>query len=106
MKMKLVLSIAAAAFTATSVFAGDKACCATTASNNSKEACVATFAKLDLSADQKSKMESLAEKCTKGGCNKESMTKMEKGAKGILSKEQFAAWKTECHSKMSEKTQS
>ena len=104
MKTKLILSIALAAFTAASVFAGDKACCAK-AAGNTKEACMATFAKLDLTAEQKGKMETLAEECTKTGCTKESMAKMEKGAKSILSKEQFAAWKTECHG-MSEKTQS
>jgi hypothetical protein len=99
--------MAALAFSVSSVSAhDDKACCATTASGHSKEACVATFAKLDLNAEQKAKMETLAEDCVKGGCNKETMAKMEKGAKGILSKEQFAAWKAECSGKMHEKTQS
>ncbi len=106
MKTKLILSIVVAACTATSVFAGDKACCATSAGGISKEACVATFAKLDLNAEQKSKMETLADDCAKGGCTKDSMAKMEKGAKGVLSKEQFAAWKTNCGGQMSEKTQS
>ena len=34
------------------------------------------------------------------------MAKMEKGAKSILSKEQFAAWKAKCSAEHSEKTQS
>lgn len=106
MNMKLTLSIAAAAFTAASVFAGDKACCATAAGHHTKEACIATFAKLDLNAEQRAKMETLAEDCVKGGCNKETMAKMEKGAKSILSKEQFAAWKAKCSAEHSEKTQS
>ena len=71
-----------------------------------KAACEATFAKLDLTAEQKSKMETLAEKCDKAGCTKESMARMERDAKGILSKEQFAIWKAACTGKMSEKTQS
>ena len=108
MNMKLILSItAAAAFTTASVFAGDKACCAHAAKGSDmKAACAATFAKLDLNAEQKAKMETLAEDCVKGGCNKETMAKMEKGAKSILSKEQFATWKAECGGKHSEKTQS
>jgi len=102
-----VLAFLAIATLATSpLFAGDKACCATAANHTSKEACEATFAKLDLTAEQKSKMETLAAACAKGGCNKESMAKMEKSAKGILNKEQFAAWKAECSGKMGEKTQS
>lgn len=104
MKIKLLLSIAAVAFLAASAFAGDKACCATTASN--KQGCEATFANLSLNADQKTKMEKLAAECDKGGCNKETMAKMEKGAKGVLSKEQFAAWKAACSGRMAEKTQS
>lgn len=104
MKTITILSITAAAFTAASAFAGDKACCATTASN--KQGCEATFANLSLSSEQKTKMEKLAADCDKGGCNKESMAKMEKSAKGILSKDQFAAWKAACSGKMSEKRQS
>jgi hypothetical protein len=70
------------------------------------KACSATFANLDLTAGQKAKMEKLAAECHGGGCNKESMTRMEKGAKGILSKEQFTAWKAACKADGGEKTQS
>ncbi len=95
--------VAAALFAASSVaFAGDKACCAKTASNDMKAACSATFAKLDLTADQRSKMEKLAAECDKGGCNKETMAKMEKSAKRVLSPAQFATWKAECTGKMGE----
>jgi len=106
MNMKLILSVTAAAFTATSVFAGDKACCATAGNHKSKEACIATFAKMDLNAEQKAKMETLAEDCVKGGCNKETMAKMEKGAKRVLSPAQFAAWEAECKGKTTEHTHS
>ncbi len=66
-------------------FAGDKACCAHGASNDMKAACSATFAKLDLTAEQRT---------------------MEKGARGVLTKEQFATWKAACSGKMAEKAQS
>ena len=93
-------------FAASSAFAADKACCATMTANEIKhDGCSATFANLDLNAEQTSKMKKLAADCDKTGCTKQSMTQMEKGAKGILSKEQFAAWKAAC-SGMSHKTQS
>ncbi len=62
-----------------------------------------TFANLDLTAEQKTKMETLAAECQTGGCTKESMAKMEAGAKGILSEEQFVAWQSACRTKTSEK---
>ncbi len=93
-------------FAASSAFAADKACCATMAANEMKQqGCSATFANLDLNPDQTAKMKKLAAQCDKSGCTKQSMTQMEKGAKGVLSKEQFAAWKAAC-SGMSHKTQS
>jgi Spy/CpxP family protein refolding chaperone len=101
-----LLALAGVATLSLSAFAADKSCCATTASANMKQSCEATFANLDLTSAQKTKMEKLAADCDKGGCNKESMAKMEKGAKGILSKDQFATWKASCSGKMGEKTQS
>lgn len=88
------------------MLAEEKACCTTMAANESKQACSATFATLDLNADQKAKMEKLAAECDKAGYNKQSMAKMEKNAKTILSKDQFAAWKAACTRKMSDRTQS
>ncbi len=104
---KALAFIAAGFFAIASVaFAGDKACCAKTASNDMKAGCSATFAKLDLTADQRAKMEKLAAECDKGGCKKETMAKMEKGAEGVLSPAQFAAWKQECAGKMAHGTHS
>lgn len=61
-----------------------------------KGACSATFAKLDLTSQQRAEMEKLAVECEKGGCNKETMAKMEDRAKRVLSPKQFAAWKAAC----------
>jgi hypothetical protein len=88
--------IAAAAFAVTSANAEDKGCCATHAKNNSKMDCSQTYAKLNLSPEQKVKLDTLASKCDKGGCTKESTDKFMKSAEGILSKEQFATLKAEC----------
>jgi len=94
--------MAAAAFAVTPAFAGDKekdgGCCA----KNAKMDCTQTYAKLNLSADQKTKMDALVAKCNKNGCTKESMEAFMKSAEGVLSKEQMATLKTEC-SKMQDK---
>jgi hypothetical protein len=97
--------MAAAALAVTSAYAGDKekdgGCCATHA--NSKMDCSQTYAKLNLSAEQKTKMDVLVAKCNKdGGCTKESMEAFMKSAESILSKEQMATLKAEC-GKMHEK---
>ncbi len=102
---KALAILATGIFAASSAYAGDKPCCATTAGKNMTAMCDATFAKLDLNAEQKAKMGKLATECDKGGCTKESMTRMEKSAKGILNKKQFAAWKAACSAHTSEKTQ-
>ncbi len=93
--------IAAAAFAITSANAGDKGCCATHATNEKMD-CSQTYGKLNLSEEQKVKMESLQADCKKGGCTKESMDKFMKSAEGILSREQFATLKAEC-AKMQDK---
>jgi hypothetical protein len=96
--------MAAAALAVTSAYAGDKekegGCCATHANN--KMDCSQTYAKLNLSAEQKTKMDALVTKCNKDGCTKESMETFMKSAEGVLSKEQLATLKAEC-SKMHEK---
>jgi hypothetical protein len=100
-KFTAVALMAAAAFAVTPAFAGDKdkdhACCAKDAKMDS-----AAFAKLNLSADQKTKMDALVEKCNKDGCTKESMEAFMKSAESVLSKEQMATLKAEC-SKMHDK---
>ena len=90
----------------TSLQAGDKksGCCAHDASAHGKE-CANSYAKLNLSAEQKAKLDRLQASCDKAGCTKESMAKFMKSAKGILSEEQFAMLKAECDKHVS-KTQS
>ncbi|HEX4631540.1 MAG TPA: hypothetical protein VH188_11310 [Chthoniobacterales bacterium] len=93
--------MAAAAFAIAPAFAGDKdkdhACCATGEKMDS-----ASFTKLNLYAEQKTKMDALLQKCNKDGCTKESMEVFMKSAEGVLSKEQMATLKAEC-SKMPNK---
>ncbi len=98
--------MAAAALAVTPAFAGGKdkdgGCCAKQASNETKMDCTQTYAKLNLSADQKTKMDALVAKCNKEGCTKESMDAFMKSAEGVLSKEQMATLKSDC-SKMHDK---
>jgi hypothetical protein len=88
--------MAVAAFAVTSAYAGDKdkdgGCCA----KNAKMDCTQTYAKLNLSSEQKTKMDALVTKCNKNGCTKESMEAFMKSAEGVLSKEQMATLKAEC----------
>ena len=96
--------MAAAAFAITPAFAGDKdkdaACCAKDSKMSTE-----TLSKLNLSAEQKTKMDALVEKCNKAGCTKESMDAFMKSAEGVLSKDQMTTFKAEC-TKMHEKKES
>jgi hypothetical protein len=87
--------VAAAMLTASSTFAGDKACCAKGAADPSSMACV-DWASLNLTSDQKAKIEAWQADCMKAGCTKESRQAFLKHAKGILSPEQFAQLKAQC----------
>ena len=91
-------AVVAGMLVASPVFAkgksGDMACCAKNASN--QQAC-GNLASLNLTADQKSKIESWQSECMKAGCTKESRQAFLKKAESILSKDQFAKLKAECN---------
>ena len=87
--------VAAAMLAASSAFAGDHACCAQGASNAHPMACV-NLATLNLTPDQKAKIETWQADCMKAGCTKESRQTFLSHAKGILSAEQFAQLKAQC----------
>ena len=103
MKFKALAIVAVSVFAASSAFAGDKGHCAgMQASNDGKMAC-ASYANLNLTAEQKSKMDALSAECHKGGANEATMAKMDKEAKSILSKDQYAQWKSAHSEKKSDK---
>ncbi len=95
--------MAALAVAVTPAFAGDKdkdhACCTKGEKMDS-----ASFAKLNLTAEQKTKIDALVAKCDKAGCTKESMAEFMKSAEGVLNKEQYAAFKAECEKNHEKKT--
>jgi hypothetical protein len=94
-KITTAALVVAAMFISSSAFAGDKACCAKGVSNTEKTACL-DLATLNLTPDQKAKIEAWQADCVKAGCTKESRKTFLKQAKGILSAEQFAQLKTQC----------
>jgi len=87
--------VAIAMLMASSAFAGDKACCAKGVSKADSMACV-NLATLNLTSDQKTKIEAWQAECVKAGCTKESRKTFLKQAKGILSGEQFAQLRAQC----------
>ena len=94
-KITTTALVAAGMLIASSAFAGDKACCAKGVSNTGKTACT-DLAALNLTSDQKAKIETWQAEYMKAGCTKESRQTFLKQAKGILSTEQFAQLKAEC----------
>jgi Spy/CpxP family protein refolding chaperone len=93
---KLIALIAAGLFAAGTMFAGEHGNCTKQAGNEGKMACEVSMASLDLTADQKTKMDAALAEHHKAGCSKETEAKYMKEAKGILTKEQFAKFKAEC----------
>ncbi|HEY7002228.1 MAG TPA: hypothetical protein VH330_10840 [Candidatus Udaeobacter sp.] len=87
---------------ASNAFAGDHACCARGASKADAMACV-NLATLNLTADQKAKIEAWQADCMKAGCTKESRKTFLKQAKGLLSADQFAQLKAQCRKTASAK---
>jgi len=104
---RLALAVAVA-FAVTPAFAHDEKdkdhkCCAAKGEMD----CAATYTNLNLTPDQKAKMDALVEKCKGAGCTKESTEAFMKSAESILTKEQMANFKTECtkaHDKDKSKT--
>jgi hypothetical protein len=94
-KITTTALVAVAMLTASVAFAGDKACCANGASKANSMACV-NLATLNLTADQKTKIEAWQAECVKAGCTKESRKTFLTQARGILSAEQFAQLKAQC----------
>src|SRR5438876_2332149 len=87
--------VAAAMLAALSAFAGDHACCAKGAVNAHSMECI-NLTSLNLTPDQKTKIEAWQAECMKADCTKESRQTFLSHAKGILSDEQLAELKAQC----------
>ena len=93
---KLIALVAATAFAAGTMFAGGHGDCPHKVGLDGKAACAVSFANLNLTADQKTKMDSAMTEHHKAGCSEASETKFMKEVEGILTPEQYAKFKAEC----------
>ena len=102
--IKLIAFVAAGLFAASTMFAGDHGNCPTKVGNeHGKAACQASLASLDLTAEQKTKMDAAMAEHHKAGCNDASEAKFMKEAEGILNADQYAKFKAECNKHKTEK---
>ena len=76
---------------AVSVFAGD-GCCA----GGSAAKAANCFANLNLTADQKTKVDALKTECKTSGCTMAAHEKLTAGLKTILTPEQYTQWTKAC----------
>ena len=102
---KLIVLVAAGLFAATTMFAGEHGNCTKQVGNEAKMACTVSLASLNLTPDQKTKMDAAMAEHQKAGCSEASEAKYMQDAKGVLTKEQYAKFKAECKKGEKEKTQ-
>ncbi|MBV9009964.1 MAG: hypothetical protein JO354_12485 [Verrucomicrobia bacterium] len=93
---KMIALVAAGMFAAGTMFAGTHGDCTKQASNNEKMACQVSLANLNLTPEQKTKMEAVKAEHEKEGCSEASEAKYMEQAKGILTKKQYAKFQSEC----------
>jgi Spy/CpxP family protein refolding chaperone len=93
---KLIALAVASAFAMGTVFAGEHGGCVKKAGNEEKMACTVSLANLNLTADQKTKLDTVMDEHHKAGCSEASETKYMKDVEGILTPTQFAKFKAEC----------
>jgi Spy/CpxP family protein refolding chaperone len=92
-------------FAAGTMFAGAHGDCTKQVGNDQKMACQVSLASLNLTPDQKTKMDKVMADHEKAGCTEASEAKYMQEAKGILTKDQYAKFKAECKHGEKEKTQ-
>src|SRR5437588_3876418 len=88
--------VVAGMFAAGTLFAGEHGECTKKVGNTAKPACTVNMASLNLTPEQKTKMDAAMEEHHKAGCSEASETKYMQEAKTVLTKEQFAKFKAEC----------
>ena len=100
---KLIALVAAGLFVAGTMFAGEHGDCTKQAGYKGKMACEVSLASLNLTPEQKTKMDTLMTEHHKAGCTDASETKFMKDAEGILTPDQYAKFKAECNKHKTEK---
>lgn len=102
---KLIALVAAGVFAAGTMFAGEHGDCTKKVGNEAKAACQVSLANLNLTPEQKTKMDAVMAEHEKAGCSEASEAKYMEEAKGVLNKEQYAKFKAECKHADKDKTQ-
>jgi Spy/CpxP family protein refolding chaperone len=102
---KLIALVAAGLFVAGTMFAGEHGDCAKQAGYKGKMACEVSLASLNLTPEQKTKMDAVMGQHEKAGCTEASEVKYRQEAKTILTKEQYAKFEAECKKSDKDKTQ-
>ena len=102
---KLIALIAAGAFAAGTMFAGEHGDCSKQVGNKEKMACQVSLVSLNLTPEQKTKMDAAMAAHEKAGCSEASEAKYMEEAKGILTKEQYARFEAQCKKGEKDKTQ-
>jgi Spy/CpxP family protein refolding chaperone len=93
---KLIALAAAGLFAAGTMFADEHGNCTKKVGNEQKMACQASMASLNLTAEQKTKMDAAMTEHHKAGCSEATEAKFMSDAEGILTPEQYAKFKAEC----------
>src|SRR2546428_8744982 len=96
---KLIAVVTAGLFAAATMFAGEHGDCTKQVGNQAKMACTVSLASLNLTPDQKTKMDAAMADHQKAGCSEASEAKYMEQAKSVLTKEQYAKLKAECKGK-------
>jgi Spy/CpxP family protein refolding chaperone len=93
---KFIALLVAGMFATGAVFAGEHGDCTKQVGNTSKPACSVNLASLNLTPEQKTKMDAAMAEHHKAGCSEASEAKYMQEAKTVLTPEQFAKFETQC----------
>ena len=102
---KLIALVTAGLFAAGTMFAGEHGNCTKQVGNQAKAACQISLASLNLTPDQKTKMDTAMAEHQKAGCSDASEAKYMETAKSVLTQEQYTKFKTQCTKGEKGKTQ-
>jgi len=102
---KVIALVVAGLFAAGTMFAGEHGNCTKQVGNKQMAACQVSLASLNLTPDQKTKMDAVMAEHVKAGCSEASEAKYMQEAKGILTKEQYAKFKAQCKHGEKDKTE-
>ena len=102
---KLIALATAGLFAAGTMFAGEHGNCTKQVGNQAKSACQVSLASLNLTPDQKTKMDVIMAEHAKAGCSEASEAKYMQEAKGVLTKEQYTKFEAQCKKGEKDKTQ-